>query len=96
MRRKKVEPVGNVISMLLRETGLETPLNESRAVNAWPLIVGGHIAKSTRNIRIYNQMMFVEVSSPALRNNLFMQRAILIKKINDFVKARVISDIRFE
>ncbi len=96
MRRRKVEAVCDVVPALLRELGLETPLNEARAVNAWEMIVGERVAKATGNVKIYNRVMFVEVASPALRNNLFMQRSVLVKKINDYVKADVISDIRFK
>ncbi len=96
MRRRKVEAVCDVVPALLRELGLETPLNEARAINAWEIIVGERVAKATGNVKIYNQVMFVEVASPALRNNLFMQRAMLVRKINEYVGADVISDIRFK
>ncbi len=96
MRRKNIEQIGDVVSMFLRVQGLETPLNEARAVNAWPEIVGQSVARATQNIRIYNQVMFVEVGSPALRNNLFMQRKRLVEKINAYVKADVITDIMFK
>ena len=96
MRRKKVEPIGDVVSLFLRAQGLETPLNEARAVNAWPEIVGERVAQATQNLRIYNQVLFVEVQSPALRNNLFMQRKQLVEKINAYVRADVITDIMFK
>ncbi len=96
MRRKKVEPIGDVVSLFLRAQGLETPLNEARAVNAWQEIVGERVAQATQNLRIYNQVLFVEVQSPALRNNLFMQRKQLVEKINAYVKADVITDIMFK
>ncbi len=96
MRRRNVEQIGDVVSLFLRAQGLETPLNEARAVNAWPEIVGERVARATQNIRIYNQVLFVEVQSPALRNNLFMQRRQLVEKINAYVKADVITDIMFK
>ena len=76
--------------------GLETPLNEARAVNAWSEVVGERVANATGNVRIYNQVLFVEVPSPALRNKLFMQRKQLVKKINALVKSDVVTDIMFK
>lgn len=96
MKRREAQQVGSVIDVFLRAQGLETPLNESRAVNSWPEIVGERIAAATGNLRIYNQVLYVEISSPALRNNLFMQRKALVRKINDYVGADVISDINFK
>jgi hypothetical protein len=95
MKRGETKPVDDIVRLFLRESGLETPLNEARAVNAWPEIVGQRTALASRNVRIYNQKLYVEISSPALRNNLFMQRKALVKKINGFVGADVISDIIF-
>ena len=54
------------------------------------------VANATGNVRIYNQVLFVEVPSPALRNNLFMQRKQLVKKINALVKSDVVTDIMFK
>ena len=93
MRKKDVEKISDVVSAILRMQGLETPLNEARAVNAWSEVVGERVANATGNVRIYNQVLFVEV---ALRNNLFMQRKQLVKKINALVKSDVVTDIMFK
>lgn len=95
MRRREAEEVGNIVPQLLREIGLETPLNEWRAVEAWPEIVGKRVAAATDSVRIYNQVMYVKICSAAMRNNMFMQRSQLVKKINEYVKTTVISDIIF-
>lgn len=95
MRRREAEEVGNIVPQLLREIGLETPLNEWRAVEAWPEIVGKRVAATTDSVRIYNQVMYVKIRSAAMRNNMFMQRSQLVKKINEYVKTTVISDIIF-
>ena len=96
VRKKDVEKISDVVSAILRMQGLETPLNEARAVNAWSEVVGERVANATGNVRIYNQVLFVEVPSPALRNNLFMQRKQLVKKINALVKSDVVTDIMFK
>ena len=61
MRKKDVEKISDVVSAILRMQGLETPLNEARAVNAWSEVVGERVANATGNVRIYNQVLFVEV-----------------------------------
>lgn len=96
MRKKDVEKISDVVSAILRMQGLETPLNEARAVNAWSEVVGERVANATGNVRIYNQVLFVEVPSSALRNNLFMQRKQLVKKINALAKSDVVTDIMFK
>ena len=44
MRKKDVEKISDVVSAILRMQGLETPLNEARAVNAWSEVVGERVA----------------------------------------------------
>ena len=96
MKRKNSEKLQNVIYQYLRENGLETPLNEFRATQAWSSIVGPAISKYTTDIKIYNQTMFVSISSSIVRNELLMKRTTLIKRVNDHVGAQVITQIVFK
>ena len=80
---------------VLREQGLETPLNQKRLVEAWPEVAGSMIARYTLNTYIYNQTLYVRLSNPALRADLSMQRQLFTKKLNDAVGEQVIADIRF-
>ena len=96
MKRKNSEKLNNVIYQYLRENGLETPLNEFRATQAWSSIVGPAISKYTTDIKIYNQTMFVSISSSVVRNELLMKRTTLIKRVNDHVGAQVITQIVFK
>ncbi|MBR4303019.1 MAG: DUF721 domain-containing protein [Bacteroidaceae bacterium] len=96
MKRKNTEKLQNVIYQYLRENGLETPLNEFRATQAWSSIVGPAISKYTTDIKIYNQTMFVSISSSVVRNELLMKRTTLIKRVNDHVGAQVITQIVFK
>lgn len=95
MKRRDAQEVGDIISQYLRAAGLETPLNEYKAIQAWPEVVGVRIAGASSVIRIYDQKLFVHVASSSLRSNLFMQRMLLVRKINERVGTEVITDIIF-
>ena len=79
----------------LRENGLETPLLQKRLVDAWPEVAGPSVARFTREVSIYNQVLYVKLSSPVLRTELSMRRQSFIDKLNHVVGARIITDIRF-
>ena len=79
----------------LRENGLETPLLQKRLVDAWPEVAGPSVARFTREVSIYNQVLYVKLSSPVLRTELSMRRQSYIDKLNHTVGARIITDIRF-
>ena len=79
----------------LREQGLETPLQQKRLVESWPQIAGPVAARYTLNTYIYNQTLFVRLSSPALRAELSMRRQELTTLLNQHFGSQVITDIRF-
>lgn len=95
MFKRDVQSVKDLILRNLREQGLETPLLQKRLVEAWPQIAGPVVQRYTLNTYIYNQTLFVRLSSPALRSELSMSRQELVKKLNAHVGSQVIADIRF-
>lgn len=95
MERRKSERLTNVLLRFLRESGLETPLNQHRVIEAWPEIAGEVAAAYTKEVYIRNQTLYVRLATPALRSNLLMQRKRLVQALNEKVKAFVIADIVF-
>lgn len=95
MKRTRSVLIGDIVRRYLREEGLETPLNEYRLVNSWEETVGRGVAAYTRNIYIRNQVLYVHVDSPALRQNLQMCREQLVNRLNQNVGAQIIVDIVF-
>ena len=93
MRKTESEQVGGVILQYLREMGLETPLNEHRLIRAWDKVLGPAVARYTRELRIYNQVLFVTISSAALRNELMMRRSERVIRLNAEAGAEVITQI---
>ena len=95
MFKRDVQSVKDLILRNLREQGLEMPLLQKRLVEAWPQIAGPVAERYTLNTYIYNQTLFVRLSSPALRSDLSMRRQELIAQLNQYVGSQVITDIRF-
>ncbi|MBQ2208481.1 MAG: DUF721 domain-containing protein [Prevotella sp.] len=95
MFKRNVQQVRDLIMQVLREQGLETPLNQKRLVEAWPEVVGPVIARYTLNAYIYNQTLYVRLSNPALRADLSMRRTELTQQLNAAVGEQVITDVRF-
>ena len=93
MRRTDSEQVGGVILQYLREFGLETPLNEHRLLQAWDKVLGPAVSRYTKEVRIYNQVLFVTITSAALRNELMMRRTELVSRLNAEAGAQVITQI---
>lgn len=93
MERRKTEELGNVILRFIRQSGLETPLNQHRLVSAWPAVAGEVVGEHTKEIYIRNQTLYVRVDLPTLRADLMMRRKQLALQLNQYVRASVIVDI---
>lgn len=95
MKRNDAEQIGKLIRNFLRQESLESPLNEQRLINAWPEVLGPVFASYTREIYIKNQVLYVHLTSAALRQELMMGRELLVRRLNAHVGAQVITDIVF-
>ena len=94
MFRRAVQSISDLLNMYLRREGLETPLLQKRAVDAWDTLMGPSIARYTGKKFIKNQTLFVQILNPALRQDLTMMRSRIVKRINEAVGSQVIVDVR--
>ena len=95
MKRNNAEPIGKLIQQFLRQESLESPLNEQRLLDAWPQILGPAIASYTKELYIRNKILYVHLTSAALRQELMMGRELLVRNLNQKVGATVITYIIF-
>ena len=94
MFKREVKSLDELLNSFLREEGLETPLLQQRVVNAWEQVAGPMVARYTTEKFVKNQMLFVKITNPALRQDLSMMRAQLVKRLNAVVGSSVITDVR--
>ena len=95
MYKKKAEGITDVMSQYLREIGMETPLAEYRATQAWAKVAGKAVADRTLDVKIQHQTLYVKLQSPALRQELSMQKARLIAAVNQAAGMQVVFNIHF-
>ncbi len=95
MKRRNTEELRDVLLRALRQGGLETPLNEHRAIHAWPKIAGESIARMTADVQLRDGTMYIKITRPALRQDLSMMRTQLAQRINSKVGAQVVQQIVF-
>lgn len=95
MRWNKAESIGDILRQYLRQEGLETPLNETRMVAAWAEVMGPVVARYTGDVFVKNQTLYVRLKSPALKDNLLMNREAIVHKLNGHVGAQVIHNLVF-
>lgn len=95
MERRKEEKLDAILLRFLRQAQLEGPLNEFRLIEAWGEVAGPVVERSTKDLKIYNQTLYVSIRSAAMRTELMMRRSELVQALNKRVGAQVIVDICF-
>ncbi len=96
MKRTDPKRVGDVIADFMREEHLDNQLDEYRASMMWPQIVGQGINRYTISRDVRQGVMYVRLSSAALRQELMMCRSQLVQRINDQLGRKVLTDIVFQ
>ena len=96
MKRTEAKQIGEIIDGFVKAENLTTAMNEHKAAYVWPDVVGYGINRYTISRSVSGGVMTVRMSSATLRNELMMNRSLLIKRINEAVGAPVINEIIFK
>ena len=94
MFRQHPLKISDLMRVIIRQNGLETPLLQKRLIEAWDGVVGELIAKYTTEKYIRNQDLCVHIENPALRSEVSMIKTELIRKLNNAVGGQIIREIR--
>lgn len=96
MKRSNTQSLAEVIRSYISEMHMERKLKEVDLVQSWEDALGKTIAKYTRNIYISNGILFVDVSSPVVKNELLMMREDIRKRLNERAGEEIIIKIVFK
>ena len=86
--------IGEALVDYLRESGLEKPVLEVQVEEAWPQVMGTIVTQMTRSVEVKEGVLYVRVSSAALKAQLFENRFELIRRLNETVGVPVLRDCR--
>ena len=88
-----VRPLGDLIKEFYELHRGAGNLDEQKAIQCWPKVVGPFIASHTIDLSIKNKVLFVRVDSDALRHELNYSKSLLLKNLNDLVGKEVLTEI---
>jgi hypothetical protein len=92
---KEEKSIKDLLSNVFKSYNQGYKYEETSVINSWEQIVGNMIAKNTIKIFINKKVLHLTLSSPALKNELRYHKLVLIDKVNDFAKQKIINDINF-
>lgn len=95
MKRNEPQKLGDILRNALDAFSFDSRLQEYKAIDCWPNVVGGHLANVCGRPKMKNGIMTISVGSPSLRQELNMSRSRLITLLNEAVGEPVVKDLRF-
>jgi predicted nucleic acid-binding Zn ribbon protein len=95
MRKSNTQSISSVLKSYIQENHLERKLNELDLIKSWESIMGKTVSRYTGNLYIQNSTLFVETTSPIVRNELLMMKEEIRVRLNEVVGEELIKAIIF-
>ena len=81
--RKDAQGMSELIAQYIREMKLSSGFNRQRIFEAWDVVSGASRYTIDRFFR--DGMLYCTISSSVVRNQLYFQRDVLVKKMNEYI-----------
>ena len=92
---REPERIGPILQRVLRRKGWERRLKEYQALDLWDAAVGEQVSCHTKPLKCVDSRLFVKVESPSWRNELTFLKPRLLRKLNQSLGGKVVSEIIF-
>ncbi|MCW5912021.1 MAG: DUF721 domain-containing protein [Cyclobacteriaceae bacterium] len=85
--------IGQAIQKLLQSYHIKSKFDEANLIASWERLVGKVLAKHTKKLHIRNKVLFVELDSPSLKNDLVFHKTRILEIFRNEFGADLITDI---
>lgn len=95
MRRSNTQPLGEVLREYINAMKFDRKLKEVDVIQSWETLLGKTIAGYTRNVYLSKQILYVDISSSVVKNELVMMREEIRTKLNEQAGEEMVLKIVF-
>jgi predicted nucleic acid-binding Zn ribbon protein len=92
-KKSNLIKLGDAISQLFKQEKLDIKISQFTVKNSWKEIVGDMVANSTTEIFFNDKIIFVTLSSAALKHELSFRKEEMITNINKFCGYKLVEQI---
>ena len=96
MRRSNTQSLSEVLRDYVKGTSIEKKLKEVDIVQSWEELLGKTIAHYTKSISLKNRILYLEINSSVVKNELFMMREEIRRKLNEKAGEELVDKIIFK
>lgn len=95
MRKSNTQSISDILKNYTHENKLDRKLSELDLIKSWESVLGKTVARYTGNLYIQNSTLFVETTSPIVRNELLMMKEEIRVRLNEVAGSELIKTIIF-
>ncbi len=97
MKKSNEQSLGDAIRSFIKQHELDGKLAEAEVVAAWSKVLGPAIDRRTKRIRMERGgVIYVDLDSSTLRNELSMQRTKLCAALNESIGREIVKEIHLK
>ncbi|SFA71116.1 Protein of unknown function [Flavobacterium swingsii] len=85
--------VGDILNQIIKTNKLESGLDQVSVIDAWKNLMGNGVNNYTRSVALRNNILYVELTSSVLREELSYGKDKIIKMINEELGKDVVKDV---
>ena len=89
------QPLGDVLSSVIRRLGIRDKLDAARTVQAWAEVAGPQVNAVTDTAWVHHHRLYVKIHSAAWRQELHLQRRLWRDRLNEHLGAELVEEIVF-
>ena len=94
-RSGEPSPMKEVVDKLMRAYQLKNKMTEVEVLNKWEEMMGKAVAMRTEKLSIRNRVLYLELNSSVMRDELVHGKQIIIERVNAEAGFAIIDDIWF-
>lgn len=94
MKGKNEYNIKEALQEWLKKSRLNKKYDETRLIESWSQLMGPTIAKYTEKIFIKDRVLYVKVTSAALRHELHMSKSKILDLFHKNIGENIIFDVR--
>ena len=95
MSKKDLEIFRDAFSKFLKAEHLDEKFDQRQIIQSWERIMGRPVATRTTKMYFRDGILFVELSSAALKQELNNSRLLIMERIEEYMGKKVMADVRF-
>ena len=96
MKKGKTKTLGEALHEYVRVMNMDRKLKEVNVVQSWKRVLGKTVANYTGNIYLSKRILYVEISSSVVKNELLMMRNEIKSRLNEIAGEELIEKIVFK